>query len=80
MRASRAAATGSSDGFVTREPLEASRDAMKAQTKSMRDSTSGVSLDEEMVNLSRYQRAYEAATKLLKTVDDLMAGLIQEIG
>jgi flagellar hook-associated protein 1 FlgK len=55
------------------------RDAMKAQTKSMRDSTSGVSLDEEMVNLSRYQRAYEAATKLLQTVDQLMATLIGEI-
>jgi flagellar hook-associated protein 1 FlgK len=55
------------------------RDAMKAQTKSMRDSTTGVSLDEEMINLTRYQRAYEAATKLLRTVDELMAGLIQEL-
>ncbi len=55
------------------------RDSMKAQTKAMRDSSSGVSLDEEMVNLSRYQRAYEAATKLLQTVDQLMAGLIAEL-
>jgi flagellar hook-associated protein 1 FlgK len=55
------------------------RDSMKAQAKSMRDSSSGVSLDEEMVNLTRYQRAYEAATKLLNTADQLMASLIQEI-
>ena len=55
------------------------REAQAAQTKSLRDSSSGVSLDEEMVSLTRYQRGYEAATKLIKTVDDLLAGLMQAL-
>ncbi|MBI5537724.1 MAG: flagellar hook-associated protein FlgK [Deltaproteobacteria bacterium] len=56
------------------------REAMKAQVTTMRDSVSGVSIDEEMVSLSKYQRAYEAASKLIRTADELIAGLIQELG
>ena len=55
------------------------RGAQAAQTKSLRDSTSGVSLDEEMVSLTRYQRGYEAAAKLIKTVDELLASLMQTL-
>jgi flagellar hook-associated protein 1 FlgK len=45
----------------------------------MRESTSGVSMDEELINLSRYQRAYEAASKLFRTVDELLANLMRSI-
>jgi len=51
-----------------------------AQTEAMRESASGVSLDEEMVNLTRYQHAYDAAAKVLATVDELMRELIDRIG
>jgi len=50
------------------------------QSKSARESGSGVSLDEEMVNLQKYQRAYQATGKVLATVDDLLAELIQKVG
>jgi flagellar hook-associated protein 1 FlgK len=50
------------------------------QSKSARESTSGVSLDEEMVNLQKFQRAYQASGKVLATVDELMAELIQKVG
>jgi flagellar hook-associated protein 1 len=55
------------------------RAAMHDQSKAMRESVSGVSMDEELVALSRYQRAYEAASKLLRTADELLAGLMETI-
>jgi flagellar hook-associated protein 1 FlgK len=50
------------------------------QSKAARESVSGVSLDEEMVNLQKYQRAYQATGKVLATIDELLAGLIQKVG
>jgi flagellar hook-associated protein 1 FlgK len=55
------------------------REAIYSQAQSARESTSGVSMDEELINLSKYQRAYEAASKLFRTADELLANLIREI-
>ena len=55
------------------------RQDLTAQTKAMQDSSSGVSVDEEMINLTKYQRSYEAAAKLLRTADDLLGTLMQEV-
>jgi flagellar hook-associated protein 1 FlgK len=56
------------------------QNAIKEQIQAMRESVSGVSLDEEMVSLTKYQRAYEAAGKVLSTVDELMQDLINRVG
>src|SRR6478609_5802432 len=56
------------------------QNAIKDQVQSMRESVSGVSLDEEMVSLTKYQRAYEAAGKVLSTVDELMQDLLTRVG
>jgi flagellar hook-associated protein 1 FlgK len=55
------------------------RDAMTSQVQTMRDSTSGVSLDEQMVALSNYQSAYSAASQLITTANTLLNGLITDI-
>ena len=47
-------------------------DAMVSHLENYRESVSGVSLDEEMVNLVKFQHAYEAAAKLITTVDDML--------
>ena len=43
---------------------------------SLRESASGVSTDEEMVTLQQFQRGFEAASKVLKTVSDLFDTLM----
>jgi len=41
-----------------------------------RESATGVSLDEEMTNMIQYQRAYEAAAKVIGTIDSTLDSLI----
>lgn len=40
--------------------------------KTQRESISGVSLDEEMTDLIRFQKAYQASAKLLTTIDEML--------
>lgn len=44
-----------------------------------RDSTSGVSLDEEIANLVQYQHAYTANAKVISTVDQLLDVVINDL-
>jgi flagellar hook-associated protein 1 FlgK len=46
------------------------------QLETQRQSTSGVNLDEEAVNLVQYQKSFEAAAKLITTGNDLLATII----
>ena len=46
------------------------------QMENYRESISGVSLDEEMVNLVKYQQGYSAAAKLIDTVRQMMDTVI----
>jgi flagellar hook-associated protein 1 len=50
------------------------------QVDSARASESGVNLDEEMTNLLTYQRGYEAASRVLTTVDSMLDQLINRTG
>lgn len=43
----------------------------------LRESVSGVSLDEEAANLVRFQRSYQAAAKMVSTFDSLLQDLLQ---
>lgn len=43
----------------------------------LREEVSGVSLDEEMTNLISFQRAYQAAAKLITTADELLQTVIE---
>lgn len=56
------------------------RDSLLAQAEAMRESVSGVSLDEEMIALTKYQRAYDAASRVLRTVDEMLQELMSRLG
>jgi flagellar hook-associated protein 1 len=47
---------------------------------SRRQSVSGVSLDEEMANLLKFQRGYQAAARALTAMDDMIDQLINRTG
>ncbi len=47
------------------------------QLQNLRDGYSGVSLEEEMIDLIQYQRGFESSAKFLATVDEMMNALLQ---
>ena len=50
------------------------------QVDAARESQSGVNLDEEMTNLLTFQRGYEAASRVLTTIDSMLDQLINRTG
>ncbi len=50
------------------------------QVQALRDSVSGVSLDEEAANMIRFQRAYEANAKYFITVNTAIDTLFSLVG
>ena len=54
--------------------------ALKDAIEDRRQSTAGVSLDEEMTNLIRFQRGYQAAARAMTTTDTLLDTLINRTG
>jgi len=55
--------------------LAGNRDAL-TQVANLRDNTVGVSLEEEMISLIKYQKSFEASAKFLSTVDEVMSQLL----
>jgi flagellar hook-associated protein 1 FlgK len=56
------------------------QNAVRDQVDTDRGAESGVNLDEEMTNLLTYQRGYEAASRVLTTVDSMLDQLINRTG
>ncbi|MCX8028162.1 MAG: flagellar hook-associated protein FlgK [Thermodesulfovibrionales bacterium] len=50
------------------------------QLEKKRQETSGVSLDEEAINLVKYQKSFQAAAKLITVADELFATLVNMTG
>ncbi len=65
-------------GVNTEEAISASENqsVVLEQLEEMRQSVSGVSIDEELVKMLQYQRGYEAAAKFINVVDGLLDTLI----
>lgn len=50
-----------------------------AQAKSLKERVSGVSIDEETANMVRFQNAYNASAKVLKTADEMFDTVIEMV-
>lgn len=59
----------------SRLALDGTEDAL-VQLENLRDGIAGVSLEEEMINLIQYQAGFEASSKFLATVDEVMDTLL----
>jgi flagellar hook-associated protein 1 len=76
------------NAFIARvgsEVREASRNEANAQAltdavQDRRESVAGVSLDEEMGNIIRFQRAYQASSRAMSTMDEMLDVLINRTG
>jgi flagellar hook-associated protein 1 FlgK len=62
------------------ERLEANADVLTSAIEDRRQSVSGVSMDEEMTNLVRFQRGYQASARAMSAVDDMLDQLINRTG
>ena len=58
------------------ESLQASLESLKLRLEEDRDAYSGVDVNEELVRLQQYQRSYEAAARVIQTMDELLEELI----
>jgi len=48
--------------------------------RTQRDGVSGVSLDEEMADLMKFQRAFQASSRVFSVVDDLLDTVVNRLG
>ena len=68
-------------GVESRESIfmRENQELMVTQLESQQASISGVSLDEEMTELIKYQNAFDAAARLIQTIDEMMETIINMV-
>ena len=59
---------------------DSAAEAVLQAASDRRTSISGVSLDEEMSNMIRFQRSYQAAARVMSTMDDMLETLVSRTG
>jgi flagellar hook-associated protein 1 FlgK len=72
------AKVGSDTREATRQ--EANAQVLTDSVENRRQSIAGVSMDEEMSNLVRFQRAYQASARAMSTLDEMLDVLINRTG
>jgi flagellar hook-associated protein 1 FlgK len=69
-------ASGASAALATAETTGISVTSLRAQ----RESSNGVSIDEEMVELVKFQHSYDAAARVISIADEMLNTLINGMG
>jgi flagellar hook-associated protein 1 FlgK len=65
---------------ATADRAERTGKALVDAADARRQSTNGVSLDEEMTNMVRFQRGYQASARAMSTLDEMLDVLINRTG
>ena len=75
------AETSAEIGFKVQssQSIQISVSEINFQFQAQRDSVSGVDINEELLNLSRYQKSYEAAVQVVRTMEAMFDELFQII-
>ncbi|GAB6173391.1 flagellar hook-associated protein FlgK [Paradesulfitobacterium aromaticivorans] len=60
--------------------MKAGEDVLVTHLSNQRESLSGVSLDEEMTNLVRFQKSYSAAARVVTMMDDMLDTIVNRMG
>jgi flagellar hook-associated protein 1 FlgK len=60
--------------------IKSNTDLMKQEIDGERERVKGVSLDEEMANMIKYQQAFNAAARVMTAVDDMISRVIDKLG
>ncbi len=60
--------------------MYASQNAMMTDLRELRDSISGVNIDEELADIIKFQHGYNAAAKFISVQDELLDTLINRLG
>jgi flagellar hook-associated protein 1 FlgK len=55
------------------------RESTVAHADNLRQSISSVSLDEEMINLTKFQRAFDASMRVLQAANEMLTSLMQRL-
>jgi flagellar hook-associated protein 1 FlgK len=66
--------------IATRQNAVTAQEFALDQIRQQQQSISGVSIDEELTYLTLSQRAYEAAARIVSTVDDMLVTVIERMG
>jgi flagellar hook-associated protein 1 FlgK len=60
--------------------LKSNYELMVAQIENSRQSVQGVSLDEEMTQMIKFQHAYDAAARVITAMDEALETVIHNMG
>jgi flagellar hook-associated protein 1 FlgK len=63
----------------TSQDSQSFQQALFDRTQVRRESLSGVNIDEEMTNLIKFQRAFEAASRLISVADEMYETMINMV-
>jgi flagellar hook-associated protein 1 FlgK len=62
------------------DQMLASQTTLVTQADNLRNSIGGVSLDEEMTNMMKFQFAYNASSRTLNVLDEMLETVINRLG